>query len=82
MLDDPVTLDQAEPEADVVAWTVARLLALAGERGEADKVAASVLTPSGKWSPPWLMCGHKARQEHQLDPAPIRSKARTLAGRL
>jgi len=63
--DDIVTVDRAEPEVDVVAWTIVRLLALAGE---AEKVAASVPTPSGKWPPPWMMCGHRAQGTGHKDP--------------
>ena len=45
--------------ADVTAWTVARLLALSGEQGAADRLAAGLLSePSGKWVPPWLLVGH------------------------
>jgi hypothetical protein len=58
-------------EGDAFAWTVARLRALAGEPGEADKLAALVLHPPAKWHPPWLLVGHKAQHQHVLDPKPI-----------
>lgn len=57
---------------DVLAWTVARLLALTGERDDADRLVTAVLAaPSGKWVPPWTLAGHPPRMSHELDPVPI-----------
>ena len=65
-------LNDDSPVGDVLGWTAARLLALSGEPGNAEKVAAAVLAAwSGRWVPPWLLVGHKPRVTHELDPVPI-----------
>ena len=68
-----IAQESGEPHPpDVLVWTTARLLALSGEHGAADRLAAGLLSePSGKWVPPWLLVGHKPRITHELDPVPI-----------
>lgn len=59
--------DTDPDNGDPMAWTAARLLALAGQRGQADGVVAAVLTPATTWQAPWTMAGHPARTAHRPD---------------
>lgn len=58
---------ELNPAMDVIdpfGWTVERLQAIAGEPGGAERLAAKLLQPSGKWRAPWLLEGLKSYQAH------------------
>ena len=61
----PATESRMPIEPDAVAWTAARLLALHGERGAAERLAAAILEPPrGDRS---MLRGHPVTKEHRHD---------------
>ena len=69
----PATESRMPIEPGAVAWTAARLLALHGERGEADRLAERILKPAH--GARYLLAGHPARTKHRHDgPRPARKR--------
>ena len=61
----PVSELRMPIEPDAVAWTAARLLALQGLPGEADRLAERILKPPH--GARYLLAGHPVRMEHRHD---------------